>query len=105
MLFRSVVAGGSIGGADCKISVPTVSGIIAAKGSISFLATPVLNGGRIYNLATGANATAISSIFTAGGVMLAFDGAKQDLSGLGQILSDLKNLKANASGVLTGPVA
>ena len=100
-----VVAGGSIGGADCKISVPTVSGIIAAKGSISFLATPVLNGGRIYNLATGANATAISSIFTAGGVMLAFDGAKQDLSGLGQILSDLKNLKANASGVLTGPVA
>ena len=49
--------------------------------------------------------TAISSIFTAGGVMLAFDGAKQDLSGLGQILSDLKNLKANASGVLTGPVA
>jgi hypothetical protein len=112
----ALVSGGSIGsaaaGTGLIVGAPSspgmISGIVAAEGSIS-LKAGTITPAAFYQSGLGSsnnlNKAAIDAIFTyKNGQSLAFDLAG-DLDGLALILADMKALKVDSSGNLTGPVA
>jgi hypothetical protein len=102
----AIVSGGALGDAagGTALRVGDVAGILAAEGAISYGAVGDLSAASIFDQAQGPDAAAIDAVFTDGGQALVIDPSPQGLQDLARLLAQLRALRVDGNGNLTGPV-